>query len=70
MKRMILIVGIVSAIIGVAAGFGIPSLAAQGPIEEAPPEVEQGAWQAMHEACEQGDWQAMNEAAPKEFMVT
>lgn len=62
MKRKIPVIGIVSAIIGLVAGFGIPSLA-HGPGEEAPPDTEQGAWQAMHEACEQGDWQAMTEAA-------
>lgn len=60
--KKVLLVGLVIASLSLTAGFAIPALA-HGPEGEDTTPANQGAWEAMHEACETGDWEAMAEAA-------
>ncbi|MEE8470689.1 MAG: hypothetical protein V3S51_05100 [Dehalococcoidia bacterium] len=59
----ILLVGLVPVGLGLlAAALAIPAFA-HGPEGGDEVAADQGAWEAMHEACEDGDWEAMVEAA-------
>ena len=60
MKR-VLVVGLIIAGLWVA-GFATLGFA-QGPEGGGAPPTNQGAWEAMYEACGTGDWEAMAEAA-------
>ncbi len=58
-----LLVGLVVAILGVLiAGFAA-LIFAHGPDSGEATPANEGAWEAMHEACENGDWEAMAKAA-------
>ncbi len=62
MKKLLLI-GSIALVLGLLiAGFTTPIFAhSSGDGGTAP--SDDGAWEAMHQACENGDWEAMAEAA-------
>ncbi len=62
MKKLLLIGSIVLVLGLLIAGFATPIFAHSPDDGEATP-ANEGAWEAMHEACESGDWEAMEESA-------
>ncbi len=64
MKKLLLIGSIVLVVGLLIIGFTTP-IFAHSPDSEGATPADEGAWEAMHEACESGDWQAMAEAAEK-----
>ncbi len=62
MKKLLLIGSIVLVLGLLIAGFTTP-IFAHGPDDGGATPANEGAWEAMHEACESGDWEAMAEAA-------
>ncbi len=62
MKKLLLI-GSIALVLGLLiAGFTTP-IFAHSPGDGGTISADEGAWEAMHEACESGDWEAMAEAA-------
>ena len=62
MKKLLLI-GLTVLVVGLLIiGFTTP-LFAHSPDDGGATPADEGAWEAMHEACESGDWEAMAEAA-------
>lgn len=62
MKKLLLI-GSITLVLGLLiVGFTTP-IFAHSPGEGGDTPANEGAWEAMHEACENGDWEAMAEAA-------
>ena len=62
MKKLLLIGSIVLVLGLLVVGFST-SIFAHGPDDGEATAADEGAWEAMHEACENGDWEAMHEAA-------
>jgi len=62
MKRL-LVIGSIVLVLGLLMAGSTTSLFAHGPGGDETIPAEEGAWEAMHEACEEGDWEAMAEAA-------
>jgi len=62
LKKLILTVWIVIVLGLLIAGFTAP-IFAHGPDDGGATPANEGAWEAMHEACESGDWEAMAEFA-------
>ncbi len=64
MKKLLLIGSIVLVLGLLIIGFTTP-LFAHSPDDGGATPADEGAWEAMHEACENDDWEAMAEAAEK-----
>ncbi len=62
MKKLLLIGSIVLVLGLLIAGFTAP-IFAHGPDEGGATPADEGAWEAMPEACENGDWEGMAETA-------
>ncbi len=62
MKKLLLIGSLVLVVGLLIIGFTTP-IFAHNPDDGGATQVDEGAWEAMHEACENGDWEAMAEAA-------
>ena len=62
MKKLLLIGSIVLVLGLLITGFTAP-LFAHSPDDGGATLENEGAWDAMHEACANGDWEAMTEAA-------
>lgn len=62
MKKL-LVIGSIVLVLGLLIVGSTTSLFAHGPGGDETIPAEEGAWEAMHEACEEGDWEAMAEAA-------
>ena len=62
MKKLLLIGSLVLMLGLLIVSFTTP-LFAHGPDNEGGELTDEGAWEAMHEACENGDWEAMAKAA-------
>ncbi len=62
MKKLLLIGSILLVLGLLIVGFTTP-LFAHSPGDGGAIPADEGAWEAMHEACESGDWEAMAEAA-------
>ncbi len=60
--KKILLVGLIVAAVGLAAGFAVPALG-HGLVSSNSGTSDHGTWLAMHEACQEGDWDAMAETA-------
>jgi hypothetical protein len=61
-KKLLLIGSIILVLGLLMAGFNTP-IFANDPGDGGATPVDEGTWEAMHEACESGDWEAMTEAA-------
>lgn len=62
MKKWLLVGSVVLVLGLLLAGFTTP-IFGHSPDDSGATFADEGAWEAMHEACESGDWQAMAEAA-------
>ncbi len=62
MKKLLLIGSIVLVLALLIVGFTTP-IFAHSPDDGGATPADEGAWEAMHEACENGDWETMAKAA-------
>ncbi len=62
MKKL-LVIGSIVLVLGLLIVGSTTPMFAHGPGDGEAIPAEEGAWEAMHEACEEGDWEAMAEAA-------
>ena len=66
MKKLLLIGSIALVVALLIAGSTLP-IFAHTPDDGGATAENEGAWEAMHEACESGDWEAMEEAHGEDF---